>query len=187
MGNATPVIVGHPQPDAGATAPDARSTRMVTARLLAIAAAFLGVAYATVSLVWGLGGTWLLDTVGGELVIGGRAGDPLIIFALWAAIVLKLIASALPLLAVSPGINGKLRKPIRLLCGVEAVVLTTYGLILTIGGVLVHLGVIPPAADADHRAIAWHAFLWDPWFAAWGILVTAALLLSRPEHQSGDG
>lgn len=179
MGNAAPVIVEQPQPVAAGSAPDARSPRLVTARLLAIAAAFLGVAYATVSLVWGLGGSWLLDTVGGELAIGGRTGATLIVLALWAAIVLKLIASAIPILAVSPAVKGKLRKHIRLVCGVEAIVLTTYGLVLTMAGVLVHFGVIQAAADADHRAIAWHAFLWDPWFAAWGILVTATLFLSR--------
>jgi len=32
---------------------------------------------------------------------------------------------------------------------------------------------------ADHRALAWHAYLWDPWFLVWGVLVTAALLRSR--------
>jgi Protein of unknown function (DUF3995) len=179
MGNATPAIAKQQQPTAARTAPDAR-TRMVAARRFAFAAAILGTAYAAVSIMWGLGGSWLLDTVGGELAMGGRAGAPLVIFALWAAIVLKLIASALPLLAVSPAVNDKFRRPIRLLCGMEAVVLTAYGSVLTIAGILVHFGVIQSAADADHRAIAWHAFLWDPWFAAWGILVTIALLLSRP-------
>jgi hypothetical protein len=155
---------------------------MVVARRFAVAAAFLGGVYAAISMMWGLGGNWLLDAVGGELAMGGRAGTSLVIFALWAAIVLKLIASALPLLAVSPTVNGQFRRPIRLLCDVEAVVLTAYGSVLTIAGMLVHFGVIQPAADADHRAIAWHAFLWDPWFAAWGILVATALLLSRPRH-----
>jgi hypothetical protein len=34
-------------------------------------------------------------------------------------------------------------------------------------------------ASADHRALAWRAYLWDPWFLVWGLLVTAALLRSR--------
>ena len=37
-------------------------------------------------------------------------------------------------------------------------------------------------AGADHRALAWHAYLWDPWFLLWGLLVTAALLRGRRPH-----
>ena len=39
--------------------------------------------------------------------------------------------------------------------------------------------MIGTPANADHRALAWHAYLWDPWFLVWGLLVTAALLRSR--------
>ena len=187
MGETVSATAEQPQPGATQIIPEERSTPPVGARRFAIVAGFLGLAYATISLVWGLGGTWLLDTVGGELASRGRAGDALIVFALWAAIVLKLIASTLPLLAVSISADSRFRRPIRILCGLEAVMLTTYGLILTIAGTLVHFGVIQPTADADHRAIAWHAFFWDPWFAAWGIAVTMALLLSRPRTTAPQG
>ncbi len=40
-------------------------------------------------------------------------------------------------------------------------------------------GLIGTPANADHRALAWHAYLWDAWFLVWGLLVTAALLRSR--------
>jgi hypothetical protein len=51
-------------------------------------------------------------------------------------------------------------------------------------------GAVVPlaAAGADHRALAWHAYLWDPWFLLWGVLVTAALVrsrLSRPGRATG--
>jgi hypothetical protein len=159
------------------------SGRQIAARVCAIAAAVLGLAYAAVSIIWAFGGNWLLDTVGGELAAGGRAGAWLVIAALWAAIVAKLVGAVLPLVAVSRTAGGRFRRPVRLLCGVEAVVLTTYGLVLTVAGVLVQSGVIQASADADHRALAWHAYLWDPWFAIWGILVGAALLLSRPRRR----
>jgi hypothetical protein len=61
----------------------------------------------------------------------------------------------------------------------EAAVLIAYGLVLTSVGLLVESGVIAAASDADHRALAWHAFLWDPWFLLWGLLVAMALLLTR--------
>ena len=46
-------------------------------------------------------------------------------------------------------------------------------------GLLVQAGLIGTPGGADHRALAWHAYLWDPWFLVWGVLVTAALFRSR--------
>jgi hypothetical protein len=57
-----------------------------------------------------------------------------------------------------------------------ALILTLYGLVLTAAGLLVQSGLIRPGAGADHRALAWHAYLWDPWFLPWGLFATAALL-----------
>jgi hypothetical protein len=51
--------------------------------------------------------------------------------------------------------------------------------VLTAAGLLVQSGVIAPAANADRRALRWHAFLWDPWFLVWGLLVTIALVQGR--------
>jgi hypothetical protein len=40
------------------------------------AACVVGLAYVGVSMYWGLGGTWLLTTVGGALALGGsNAGN----------------------------------------------------------------------------------------------------------------
>ena len=36
--------------------------------------------------------------------------------------------------------------------------------------------MIAASAGADHRALEWHAYLWDPWFLVRGLLVVAALL-----------
>ena len=47
---------------------------------------------------------------------------------------------------------------------IEAVVFTTYGFALTAVGLLVQAHVIHASATADRRALAWHAYLWDPWF-----------------------
>jgi hypothetical protein len=60
----------------------------------------LGLAYAAISVYWGLGGTWLLGTVGGSLERVGRQGGLAISLVLWAAAALKVVAAVLPLLAV---------------------------------------------------------------------------------------
>jgi hypothetical protein len=149
---------------------------------LAQAACVAGLAYAAISAYWALGGTWLLDTVAGTLEQHGRAGNPGIILAVWAAAVLKIIGAIVPLAAagVTPEqATTAWRRQMRVLAWLEAAVLTVYGLVLTCAGLLVQSGAIAPAASADHRALAWHAYLWDPWFLLWGLLVTAALIRSR--------
>lgn len=67
---------------------------------LAQAAWGVGAAYAAVSVYWALGGTWLLDTVGGTLEQQGRAGNAGIMLAVWAAAVLKIIGAIVRLAAV---------------------------------------------------------------------------------------
>ena len=162
------------------TVPLTRSGGQAVARRCARAAAVLGASFAAISVSWGLGSTWLLDTVGGALATSGRAGAPLVIAALWTTILLKAVGSVLPLIAVSPTLTPRLRGPARVLCWIQAVILTGYGVVLTTAGLLVQTGVITASADADHVALAWHSYLWDPWFAAWGVMVALALILSRP-------
>ena len=57
--------------------------------------------------------------------------------------------------------------------------LVAYGGILTGAELLVEAGAIHRSASADERALAWHAYLWDPWFLVWGLLVATALWQSR--------
>jgi hypothetical protein len=143
---------------------------------LAWAACAVGVLYAAVSVYWGLGGAWLVDTVGGSLAKAGRAHSAGVIVAVWAAAVLKLIAAALPIVALSTVVAEARRRQARILAWIAAAVLTLYGLVLTVLGLLVQTGVIHASRNADHKALAWHAYLWDPWFLVWGLLITAALV-----------
>jgi Protein of unknown function (DUF3995) len=181
---------GQPRPadtpgEAEQVEPGVRQRRPAAKGLrLAQAACGVGLAYAAVSVYWALGGTWLLDTVGGTLEQQGRTGNPGIILAVWAAAVLKVIGAIVPLVAVrvtsgQATIAGRRQGRVRMLAWLEAAILTIYGLVLTVGGLLVQSGAIAPAASADRRALAWHAYLWDPWFLLWGALVTAALVRSR--------
>jgi hypothetical protein len=34
--------------------------------------------------------------------------------------------------------------------------------------------------DADERALAWHAYFWDPWFALWGAAFAVSMWRGRP-------
>jgi Protein of unknown function (DUF3995) len=179
------------------TAPGRRDTAR-PGQWPAWAALVVGLAYAGISGYWALGGTWLLDTVGRSLASGGPGGAAAA--AAWAAAGLKVIAAVLPLLAASRALAAPpapRRRPLRILAWAkaviptlawaEAVVLTLYGLVWTVAGLLVQSGLVHADAGADHRALAWHAYLWDPWFLLWGILVTAALVRSRPGRGHSGG
>jgi len=154
-------------------------TRSTIGLTTAIAAAVVGGAFALVSVYWGLGGTALLDTIGGGLEAQGRAGSVAIIALVWFSVVLKLIAAVLPLATVQRWGPARLHRLVRVLAWTAAVILTGYGLLLTSVGLLVQVGAIATDASANHRALAWHAYLWDPWFLVWGLLSLTALLASR--------
>jgi hypothetical protein len=154
--------------------------------VVAWTACAVGLLYAAVSVYWGLGGTWLLDAVGGSLAKLGRDHSAAVIAAVWAAATLKLIAAALPVLAVLHRGRSRRGRGLWALSWVAAGVLIVYGSVLTSVGLLVQSGVITASSTADHRALAWHAYLWDPWFLIWGLLIGAALLLSRRAPSPGE-
>ena len=141
------------------------------------AAFIVGLAYALVSISWGLGSTWALDTVGGTLETEGRAGNAALSVIVWASVLLKLIAAALGLAVTRP--HHQPKKLVAVATWVAAGVLIVYGGVLTFVGLLVQADVIHADTNADHRALAWHAYLWDPWFLLWGLLLAAALWCSR--------
>lgn len=168
--------------EAAPAGPAVRQRRDASGLRLAQAACVAGLAYAAISFYWAVGGTWLLDTVGATLAQQGRAGNPGVVLAVWAAVVLKIIGAILPLAAAgaAPALAAPAwRRRVRVLAWLEAAILTIYGLVLTGPELLLQSGAITPPANADHRTLAWHAYLWDPWFLLWGVLVTAALLRSR--------
>jgi Protein of unknown function (DUF3995) len=157
------------------------STVPSSALVAALAAFLLGVLYAAVSAYWGLGGTGLLDTVGGALERAGRAGSAGLIAVVWVTVVLKLLAAVVGLLAVlePPSSGSRRRRLARRAAWAAALILVFYGGLLTLVGLLVQLNVVPASADADQKALRWHAYLWDPWFLVWGLLLAAGLVRSR--------
>jgi hypothetical protein len=59
-----------------------------------------GLAYAAISVYWGAGGRWLLNTVGISLSRPGQAGHLAALLAVWGAAAVKAVAALLPLLAI---------------------------------------------------------------------------------------
>lgn len=144
------------------------------------AALLVGSASALISVAWGLGSTWALSTVGGALEREGRAGNPTLAVIVWISVLLKLAAAGL-----GPAVTGRPSPPRRLLvvaAWTAAVVLTLYGGVLTLGGLLVQADVLHASQGANHRALFWHTYLWDPWFLIWGLLLATALVRGGPQR-----
>lgn len=144
-------------------------------RVAAAAAAFLGIGSAAISLIWLLGGTWLLDTVGGQIEALGRGGGAGVAAGLVLVIALKLVAAVLP----TAVLLWPHRRLLRWAGWMAAGILTVYGLVLTGAGLLVITDIVPAGADADRRALLWHAMFWDPWFLLWGLASLLALARHR--------
>jgi hypothetical protein len=128
-----------------------------------------------VSGFWALGETWLLDTVGGTFERWGRSRSPGVLALLWVTILVKLVAAVVPLLALYELVPASTRRAVRLLAWADGLILAAYGFVLTAAGLAIQAGIVAASAHADHRALAWHAYLWDPWFLVWGVLVVVAL------------
>ncbi len=161
--------------------PTARNRDRVAVGAAWVAAA-LGIASAATSAYWAFGGTALLDTVGGEIERWGRERGPAVAFALAGIVLVKLVVAVAAPILVGIGhppawMAGRVP---RILGWIAATVLIGYGGVLTVAGLLVQTGALTAAPDADRTAIAWHAWLWDPWFLVWGIAFAIALRRSRP-------
>ncbi|MDQ2723778.1 MAG: DUF3995 domain-containing protein [Actinomycetota bacterium] len=122
-----------------------------------------------------------MDTVGGTLEEQGRAGNAALVIILWISVLLKLAAAALGLAVTVP--PDPPHKLIAMAAWAAAAVLIVYGSVLTFVGLLVQADVIHAGGDADHRALAWHAYLWDPWFLVWGLLLAVALWRNRAQRK----
>jgi hypothetical protein len=158
------------------------------ADVAAAVALVLGTGHAAVSAYWLAGGTALLDTLGESLEEWARDRSATASAAVAAVVIVKLVTAALgPLVAAAahPRAPGWLARAarwrvVRPLAWVAAAVLVLYGGLLTAVGLAVEAGIVSTAPDADERALAWHAWLWDPWFLAWGLALTATLWWTRP-------
>jgi hypothetical protein len=144
------------------------------------AALVVGLAYAAVSAYWAVGGTWLLDAVGGSFERWGRSGGAGVVLLLSVVVVIKVVAAVLPLLVVYGVGPSSTRRAVRWLAWADGLILTVYGLVLTAAGLAIQAGIVPAASHANHRALEWHAYLWDPWFLVWGLLAIVALRRTPP-------
>ncbi len=148
-------------------------------RWLAGGAAALAFASAAVSLFWTLGGTLLLDTLGGELedMVRARSLGGLALGA--AAILLKVTAGLLALALLQPRHGRLRRRGVLIASGAASAILVLWGGANVLIGALVLGGVVVPSGAVDEHALRWRVFVWDLWFLVWGIALALAVALHR--------
>ncbi|MCS5478108.1 DUF3995 domain-containing protein [Corynebacterium sp. YIM 101645] len=132
-----------------------------------LTAAVAGLFQGAASVYWGLGGKWLLETVG-EQVTGQLEGLG------WAVITVgavKIVFALSPLL-----VDGHWW---RVLYWLGAAVLMLWGGVNTVVINLVLAGVLPRGENYDHVAMIGHGWLWDPLFLLWGLALAVGLSATR--------
>ncbi|MDQ3158166.1 MAG: DUF3995 domain-containing protein [Actinomycetota bacterium] len=147
-----------------------------------IAAAVAGIAHALPSLYWALGGTALVSTLGEWAARWQRESPGEVAVLLSLIFLAKLAGAMLPLVNE----RGLLPAP-RLWRGLfwcAAALLVTYGASNVVAALAALTGMIGTAQTMDTTALVGHAFLWDPLFLLWGLLLAAALMTSRPRRVS---
>lgn len=128
--------------------------------------------FASVSIYWGFGGLFGLDTVSAELVRMARSGDVTVYLATWFAVVAKIAGGVVALALVQPWGRRYLRHWMLLLLGWGgAAILVIYGGTQVALELAVQFGLIAAPANMDWRGFYGHLLLWDPWFTIWGVLM----------------
>lgn len=145
-------------------------------------AAALAFASAGVSLFWTLGGTFLLETVGGAIedLARERSGGAI---ALGAGVTLLKVAAGVLALALARPFGARLgARPLIGINSLAALALVLWGGINVVAGALVLGGIVTTANEADESALRWHVLVWDLWFLLWGLAL--ALATARYRHHA---
>lgn len=154
--------------------------RSPTSGAAASLALVVGLASAAISAYWGAGGSWMVKTVGGAFERLGNSGSLFAVCLMSVVVLLKVTVAVLPVAALRKESSPSARRLVRGPAWVAACILTGYGFVYTIGGLMVEVGVLKASAGANEYAMSWHTYFWDPWFLVWGILILVALRTSRP-------
>ena len=152
-------------------------------RVAAYSAAGLAFASAAVSIYWTLGGTLLLDTVGGAIEELARERSLPAIFVGAIAALLKVAVGALAVALARNPRHGH-RRLLLLSGAVASAALILWGGANVVAGGLVLSDVIVPSTPIDERALRWHVFVWDLWFVVWGVSLAIAVAAHRPRRQT---
>jgi Protein of unknown function (DUF3995) len=150
----------------------------------AYAAAVLAFGSAALSMYWTLGGTRLLDTVGGSLEELARERSSAALALGIFVVLVKVFGGVLALALVRPW-GARIGQRLLVVLGAAASALVVlYGGVYVLVGGLVLSGVITPAEPVERHGLRWHVFVWDLWFLLWGLALATATWRSHVDRPS---
>lgn len=135
-------------------------------------ALLIGSVHGAFSLYWGLGGTWLLKTVGAELVESFADKWWLIV----VVGVVKIVAAGAPWLLERWG--WPLSRVTRFVTWLGAMLLIGWGGLGAVVANVVLAGFVSRPDGYDRDGMIGHAWIWDPLFVVWGLSLVTGLLAS---------
>lgn len=144
------------------------------------AAAIVGLVHAVASLYWAVGGDLLLETVGQFAVDTRRSGDPAVTLMLWVIGLLKVAGALVPWLDHR---HPPAHRWVRVVSWLGVAVMMLWGGAGTVGAWIALAG---RTASTANPAVLGHAFLWDPLFVAWALLLAGGLIVSRQAWRRRD-
>lgn len=146
---------------------------MATGRTALAAAAAAGTLHGLISLYWGVGGRWLIETVG-QTMLDAFAGRE------WMLVPVALVKFAAAWAPVWLAARGwPWRRVTRGLSWCMGAILVAWGGVSAIVANLVLAGVVAQGGPIDRPAMVGHAWLWDPLFLVWGMCLAVGLWVSR--------
>lgn len=147
-----------------------RTAEAEPGRRWALAACAWALIFAAASFYWAAGGTFLADTIGGELERRGRAREPAFVATLWVTGVLKVVGGLLALALLRP---WRGRRALAWVLGVGGALTALYGVALMVQHGLMAAGVLS-RGDLEPGEVRWHLLLWDPFWLLGGVLFLQA-------------
>ncbi len=146
---------------------------------------------ALVSAYWALGGSALIDTVGGAVARMARHRDAAAMVTIAAVVVAKLAAAVLVMATTRWPPSLRIGRIVGVANRLVGIGLTLYGGLLVIAGALVLTGGIHSDASTDRHALRWHVGVWDLWFFVWGVFTMRAArryrhVLAPPDHEPDE-
>lgn len=144
------------------------------------ASTVVGILHAAPSLYWALGGSALVSTVGQWAQAWRQESPAQVAVVLLGVFTVKIAGAVVPL------VNHLRPLPAtrvwRAVAWLGSALLVLYGGGNTLAAMATLAGLIGESADQDRMGLIGHAFLWDPLFLLWGLLLSVALWTTRPRH-----